>query len=73
MNEHAPRFEGASFRLPTRPDVGTLHVTLYPDRKNVSLCLQKGGYVYPLAYFKSDQAAQDFLNWMSALAEVADG
>lgn len=65
MNEEEKKeFQGHGFRLVGREDIGTLEVCRWPDRTNVSISIAHGSVVKPLAYFRDDECAKEFVRWI---------
>lgn len=57
-------FKGCGFRLTGKEDLGTLEVCRFPDRQSVSVCITHGSVVKPLAYFRDDECAKEFMDWL---------
>lgn len=57
-------FKGSGFRLVGREEIGILEVCRWPDRKSVSVCITHGSVVKPLAYFRDDECAEEFIKWV---------
>lgn len=57
-------FKGHGFALVGREDIGRLEICRWPDRTNVSISIAHGSVVKPLAYFRDDQCAEEFIKWI---------
>lgn len=67
MTENANDFSGTAYKQPVHPELGALEVCKYPDRKQVSLGMQRGNTTHALAYFRSEEAAREFMAWMGGV------
>jgi hypothetical protein len=64
------RFEGSTYLQTTKKELGVLEVISFPYRKNITLSLCKEGTSEPLAYFRSEEHAREFIKWMDGLTDL---
>ncbi len=63
-------FKGCGWSREHRPDLGTVEVYKHPARKSIALAIGHGAQSHVVAYFRSEEDATEFMDFMGKFMGV---